>query len=292
MISPSTANRGRSCGCSVPSSLRSSSWVSVRASLTPSPRQGYPDGSMSDLSLETLSRPIEAAAAGPLDKLRAAAATTEGLHQLGDALLDRYVQAARAHGCSWTEIGTTLGVTKQAAHERFVDAPLTWPTNFDEPARRVVARAVAEARGFGHRYLGTEHVLLALSADPALAGATLAQLGITESTVRGAIERIIGRGRAGQDGALGITPRTKRVFEAAIKEARRMGSRRSCASAEHLLLALAGNPGVGGDILTEQDADAAAIREQLASLLQREAPEVAAQLRAPERRRVRRRVRA
>jgi hypothetical protein len=68
-----------------------------------------------------------------------------------------------------------------------------------------------------------------------------------------------------------------------------MESRRSCASTEHLLLALAGNPGVARDILTEHDADAAAIREQLASLLQPEAPEVAAQLRAPERRRIRRR---
>jgi hypothetical protein len=226
---------------------------------------------MIELTLDALSRPIDAApAAGSLDRLRAAGATAEDLRRLGDALLDRYVQAARADGCSWTEIGATLGVSKQAAHERFVDAPLTWPTHFDEPARRAVARAVAEARGFGHRYLGTEHLLLAVSADGALASAALAQLGITESSVRAAIERIIGRGRSGQAGALGITPRTKRVFEAAVKEARRFGSRRSCASSEH-------------------DADAAAIREQLASLLEREAPEVAAQLRAPERRRVRRR---
>jgi len=34
------------------------------------------------------------------------------------------VQAARADGRSWSEIGTALGLTKQAAHERFVDAPL------------------------------------------------------------------------------------------------------------------------------------------------------------------------
>lgn len=245
---------------------------------------------MIELRLDALSRPIDAASdAGSLDRLRAAGATTEELRRLGDALLDRYVQAARADGCSWTEIGATLGVTKQAAHERFVDAPLTWPTHFDDPARRAVARAVAEARGFGHRYLGTEHLLLAVSADGALAGAALAQLGITDSSVRAAIERIIGRGRSGQAGALGITPRTKRVFEAAIKEARRFGSRRSCASTEHVLLALADNPGVARDILVEHDADPAAIREQLASLLEREAPEVAAQLRAPEVRRVRRR---
>ena len=55
------------------------------------------------------------------------------------------------------DIGAALGVSKQAAHERFVAAPLAWPTNFNEPARQVVALAVSEARGFGHRYLGTGH---------------------------------------------------------------------------------------------------------------------------------------
>src|SRR5262249_26340287 len=108
-----------------------------------------------ELSLEQLASPIDAAGPGHPDRLRAAADTAAQLRGLGDALLDRYVQAARAEGCSWTEIGTTLGVTKQAAHERFVAAPLSWPTHFTESARQVVARAIGEARGFGHRYLGT-----------------------------------------------------------------------------------------------------------------------------------------
>jgi len=34
-------------------------------------------------------------------------------------LLHRAVDAARANGSSWAEIGTALGVTKQSAHERF-----------------------------------------------------------------------------------------------------------------------------------------------------------------------------
>src|SRR5882724_5849482 len=137
-------------------------------------RQEYLDSMASGLTLDALSAPIdEAAGANALDRLQAAAATAVELRTLSDALLDRYVRAARGDGCSWTEIGTALGVTKQAAHERFVDAPLTWPTNFNEPARHVVARALTEARGFGHRYLGTEHLLLALTGDRGLAGATL-----------------------------------------------------------------------------------------------------------------------
>jgi ATP-dependent Clp protease ATP-binding subunit ClpC len=171
-------------------------------------------------------------------------------------------------------------VTKQAAHARFVDAPLAWPTNFSEPARAVVARALSEARGLGHRYLGTEHLLLALSTDPGLAGAALRDLGVSESAVRDAIERIIGRGRSAEGAALGITPRTKRVFERAIKEAKRTGSRR-CAETEHLLLAVAGSDGVAREILAARGAHEPAIREQLATLLEREAPEVAAKLRTP-----------
>ena len=255
-------------------------------------RQEYLDAIATGLTLQQLSAPIEAdAAAGVLDRLGAAAATANELRGLGDELLDRYVQAARAEGRSWSEIGTALGVTKQAAHERFVDAPLAWPTNFNEPAREVVARALAEARAFGHRYLGTEHLLLALTSDRGLAGATLAELGVTERAVRDSIERIIGRGRSGEGAALGITPRTKRVLEAAVKEPKRVGRQR-CADPEHLLLALAASDGVAGDILAELGAGEDIVREQLASLLEREAPEIAAMLRAPKRRGVRRRSRA
>jgi hypothetical protein len=259
-----------------------------QANLDDSERQEYLDAIATGLTLDTLSEPIDAAAGGPLERLGAAAATANELRGLSEALLDRYVQAAHADGRSWTEIGAALGVTKQAAHERFVDAPLAWPTNFNEPARQVVARALSEARRFGHRYLGTEHLLLALTADGGLAGVALADLGVTHASVRAAIERIIGPGRSSPDAELGITPRTKRVFETAIKEAKRLGSQR-CADTEHLLLALARSEGVAGEILTAHGADETAIREQLASLLEREAPELAAKLRSPERRRGRRR---
>jgi Clp amino terminal domain, pathogenicity island component len=251
----------------------------------------YLDGIATGLTLEQLCVPIEAGrGVGVLDRVRAAAATADELRGLGDELLDRYVQAARADGASWSEIGAALGVTKQAAHERFVDAPLAWPQNFSDPARVVVARALEEARGFGHRYLGTEHLLLALSGEPGLAGTTLAGLGVREHGVRVSIERIVGRGRSGDSATLGITPRTKRVLEAAVREAKRVGRQR-CPGSEHLLLALAASEGVARDILAQHGAGEDALRERLASLIELEAPEVAAKLRASKRRGVRRRSR-
>ena len=85
----------------------------VRAFLTAEGVRGSADAIATGLTLETLSQPIDAVAnAGPLDRLRAAAATGNELRGLCDALLDRYVQAARADGCSWADVGAALGVSQ------------------------------------------------------------------------------------------------------------------------------------------------------------------------------------
>jgi hypothetical protein len=255
-------------------------------------RQVYLDEIATGLTVEALAAPIERAQdATAVDRLRTAAATANELRGLGEALLDRYVQAARADGRSWTEIGTALAVSKQAAHERFAAAPLAWPPNFNQQAREVVARAQSEARGFGHRYLGTEHLLLALTADPGIAGAALARFGASESAVRRSIEQTIGRGQSSEVATLGVTSRTKRVFEEAIKEAKRVSGQR-CADPVHVLLALTSSKGVAGEILAAHAGGEEAVREQLATLLERKAPETAAKLRVPPRRRGRRRRRA
>lgn len=52
--------------------------------------------------------------------LRAIAETVDGI-QAGEAKLRELVQIARAHGRSWGEIAIALGVSRQAAHERFAE---------------------------------------------------------------------------------------------------------------------------------------------------------------------------
>jgi hypothetical protein len=47
--------------------------------------------------------------------------TAHGIERALDKLLREQVSRARANGCSWTEIGTALGTTKQSAWERFSD---------------------------------------------------------------------------------------------------------------------------------------------------------------------------
>lgn len=59
-----------------------------------------------------------------------------------------------------------------------------------EPLGTVAERAVEQARGLGHSYVGTEHLLLAVTAGPRqeLAAATLRDMGLThERTLQGVV---------------------------------------------------------------------------------------------------------
>ena len=249
---------------------------------------------MAPLDLETLSADVVASAASqdPVEQLKAAVVIAETLHGTADELLDRYVKAAREAQRPWSEIGTALGISKQAAQQRFVAAPIdpnAWPKDFDEQARSILPAAQVHAHRLRHRYLGTEHLLLVLTEDTGLAGATLARLGIESAQVNQHVLRIVGEGQSGETATLGISPRTKRVLEAAGQEARHLGHRCAIASPEHVLLALsAQRDAVAAEILRELGASDDRVREQLAELLEGEAPELASRIREP--RRSRRRV--
>src|SRR6266849_7019125 len=55
-----------------------------------------------------------------LDHMSAAVRISEHLGELADHLIGHFVDQARKTGTSWTEIGQSMGVTKQAAQKRFV----------------------------------------------------------------------------------------------------------------------------------------------------------------------------
>jgi hypothetical protein len=250
-------------------------------------RQRYLDAVADLPNVDSLTARIDAEEpGGSLDRLGAAVAMAGDLRDLGDLVVDRYVQAARADERSWSQIGEMLGVTKQAAQQRFVARPVQsapWP-GLSEAASDIVGRAVEAARLLHHRYLGTEHLLLALASDEGLVGSTLKHFGVSPEGVTEQIQQIIGPGHSADSATLGITPRTKRVLEAARKEARRLGHR--CADTEHLLLAVSETEGIAEQILREAGAEPGNVRAQLAVLLENEAPEVAAKLRTPARRRL------
>ena len=61
-----------------------------------------------------------AAVVDNIDELSQVAAASEAV-RAGEAKLRESVEIARAHGRSWNEIAMALGVTRQAARQRFSD---------------------------------------------------------------------------------------------------------------------------------------------------------------------------
>src|SRR3954470_7759655 len=160
-------------------------------------------------TVDQLAQDVVARAASdePLHRLSAAVLTAEDVRDRADELLDRFVAAARTAGRSWTEIGAVLGVTKQAAQQRYVA-----PGASDFAALLAVAERCA--RDFGRHYVGTEDVLLALLEDAGLAGAALARAGVDRERVRQQVGELAAASGAGA-GAPRLTPRTKRVLDTA-----------------------------------------------------------------------------
>jgi ATP-dependent Clp protease ATP-binding subunit ClpC len=116
------------------------------------------------------------------------------------------------------------------------------PDRFDGGARGVLTRALNEAIRLDHDWLGTEHLLLALVADPStLAGQALANLELDLAGARRAVETMLGRGDRPVDGEIKPTPRVRDVIELAAAQSTRSGSRR--ARPEHLLLAIVAEGG-------------------------------------------------
>jgi hypothetical protein len=64
---------------------------------------------------------------------------------------------------------------------------------FTDDARRVVVQAQADARRFGHGYIGCEHLLLAAASTGEAAGAVLRDQGVSPERVEAEILRTIGR---------------------------------------------------------------------------------------------------
>ncbi len=61
----------------------------------------------------------EQAPRAPLDRVEVALTVCEELASCADELIGQFVEEARCAGCSWTEIGQRIGVSKQAARQRF-----------------------------------------------------------------------------------------------------------------------------------------------------------------------------
>ncbi|MBC7249328.1 MAG: ATP-dependent Clp protease ATP-binding subunit [Anaerolineae bacterium] len=138
---------------------------------------------------------------------------------------------------------------------------------FTKRARRALTIAQQEAQRLHHNYIGTEHLLLGLiREEKSAASKVLRDLGVSPDQVEALIEQLVGQSRRPVFGRASLTPRTKRVIELAVEEARRMGHH--YIGTEHLLLGLVRQgDGVAMDVLRRLGVSPEAVRNETAKVL-------------------------
>ena len=136
---------------------------------------------------------------------------------------------------------------------------------FTERGQRALIAAQTEAAQLGRSYVGTEHLLLGVLTDPGAAAGVLR--GVTLDGARNEIIAILGRGTDSIEGKQMVyTPRTKKVIEQSVREAREL--KQSYVSVEHLLLALMRErEGVAAHVLIKMGLDLNRAREELLHIL-------------------------
>lgn len=134
---------------------------------------------------------------------------------------------------------------------------------FTERAQKVLMNAQEEAEKFKHGYVGTEHILLGILIEDGVAKQLLNNSGITEDKVRQLIERYEGKGEMDlYKNEIPLTPRTKRLLEMSLLEARNLNH--NYITPEHILLGLIREAeGVAFTILSNLGLDVERLKKEL-----------------------------
>ncbi|MBL4930674.1 ATP-dependent Clp protease ATP-binding subunit [Clostridium paridis] len=108
---------------------------------------------------------------------------------------------------------------------------------FTERAQRVILKAQKHSQNFKHGYIGTEHILLGIIAEDGISKDLLQEYGVKEDQVINLLHQYVGEGdfESGKED-IPLTPRTKRLLDLSLLEARNLGQ--NYISPEHMLLAM------------------------------------------------------
>ena len=108
---------------------------------------------------------------------------------------------------------------------------------FTQKAGGALSCAMIFAQEMGHSYIGTEHLLLGLTAQKdSIAARILMLRGATESKIKQSITDYMGIGSKSSVDSDDMTPRLRAIIEEASEEAQRYGVK--YVGTEHLLIAL------------------------------------------------------
>jgi hypothetical protein len=199
----------------------------------------------------------------PLEQLTDAVMAAEHLGDVADHLIGHFVDQARRSGASWTDIGRSMGVTRQAAQKRFVtkgggESPDLDPqqgfSRFTARAGNVVVAAQNEAKAAGNVEISPEHLILGLLAEPdAIAARCLAAQGIEPDAVRRAVAGVLPPATADVPDLVPYDARARKTLELTFRHALRLGH--NYIGTEHILLALLETDD-GSGVLTALGVDA------------------------------------
>ena len=197
---------------------------------------GYP------VRLDELINAIKRVHPDVLDQLADAVLAAEHLGEIADHLIGHFVDQARRSGASWTDIGKSMGVTKQAAQKRFV--PRAEPTTLDPEqgfgrftprARGAVVAAQNAAHDAGNNEITPDHLLLGLLSDSAALASVLLHLqNVDADAVRAAVT--LPPAATETPELIPFSGPARKALELTFREALRLGH--NYIGTEHLLLAL------------------------------------------------------
>ncbi|KXF87805.1 Clp protease [Rhodococcus ruber Chol-4] len=218
--------------------------------------------------LDDLIDAIEKVHSDALEQLTDAVLAAEHLGEVADHLIGHFVDRARRSGASWTDIGRSMGVTKQAAQKRFVpkgSADLDSEqgfSRFTERARNVVVAAQNEARAAGNAEIAPEHLVLGLLSEPeALAMRALVAQDVSPDAVRRAVAATLPPATGDVPDLIPYDARARKVLELTFRQALRLGH--NYIGTEHILLALLDHEN-GSGVLGGLGVDAAAAEAHVA----------------------------
>ncbi|MFD4572902.1 Clp protease N-terminal domain-containing protein [Streptomyces sp. NPDC058417] len=179
----------------------------------------------------------------PLDQLQDAVIAAEHLGDVADHLIGHFVDQARRSGASWTDIGRSMGVTRQAAQKRFVPKesadldPSQGFSRYTPRARNVVMAAHNASKTARNAEGAPVHLVLGLLAEPdGLAVHALAEQGVSTQAVLEAAGAALPPPVAEVPELVPYGSDAKKVLELTFREALRLGH--NYIGTEHLLLAL------------------------------------------------------
>ncbi|MGY0489223.1 Clp protease N-terminal domain-containing protein [Streptomyces sp. WG-D5] len=201
-------------------------------------------GSSPHVRLDDLIEAIKKSNTDALDQLQNAVIAADHLGDVADHLIGHFVDQARRSGASWTEIGKSMGVTRQAAQKRFVPKgsendldPSQGFNRYTERARNVIVSAQNEARAASNATITPAHLVLGLLHEPeGLAARAIVAQDVLLDTVRQAATAQLPDASDDMPALVPFDADAKKSLELTFREALRLGH--NYVGTEHILLAL------------------------------------------------------